>query len=142
MDKLESFRKYLERIKDRFYRPVIFSTNLGLPGMVTHHGDCNIHRIDYPHCSCGLIHDLKCIYEFADIIWPKFGDDSAVSDGMGTIYDNPTPEEVEERTAMIAKAFGQPVTLPPDMAEESQSRLAIIMDVFGEHPMSDKKEAG
>jgi|TARA_Y100000310_G_scaffold339672_1_gene433045 hypothetical protein len=78
----------IQRIKDRYYRKVIAGS------MVTHHGDCKIYAADYPHCSCGLIHDLMPLH-FSGRIFPRFGEDRAVSDGVGTIFPKPTKADLE-----------------------------------------------
>ena len=100
-------KRYLQAIKERYrYKN----------GSLVHDGDCKINRTGYPHCSCGLIHDLM-ILPHASRIFPKYGEHRGISDGVGTMYPKPTEKEIEEGWKLVEEALGPPRALPPEEAE-------------------------
>jgi hypothetical protein len=139
--------KTLNRIKDRYFRPVIAYPN----GHLTHHGNCEIHRAmdiyRYAFCSCGFLHDLDFIPESLALkLWPTFYNEIAKQDAAvpGSNYWEPLPKEkFQENVDFITKHFGPAIS-------PTEEQIAIILkkdwqlieDVFGQEFCNRLKEPG
>jgi len=75
-------------------------------GFIGHHGDCRIYSIDYPNCSCGLIHDLMVLEE-PSYVFKFFEQDSNTSEGFEDL-------ELSE----------------PDMSEAAKNKKAFLKEIL------------
>lgn len=111
-----------EKIKSRYMRS---------SGHVGHHGDCHIYRADYPHCSCGLIHDLNWI-RHPEAVYDKFVKDHVISEGGTWKEDHEFTEEEKKKSAeemkLLEGLFGKP---EPEDPHEFDADIALIKSVFG-----------
>lgn len=122
----------LERIRDRYFRSVI-----GHPsGIVTHHGDCNIHRAidpevgqDHATCTCGLLHDLQGLGNYmTEKIYPLFSQDDVRQEIGLKFYDEAWRAECRAREEPDWEALGfSREVIPHDDAKDWKE----IEEVFG-----------
>lgn len=87
-------KEALLRIKDRYFRPVIASSD----GSLCHHADCSIYRSIEVYgtaaCTCGFLHDLQIIKEtIRDKLHPRYYEESCLKNGLPK---ESTPEEQKE----------------------------------------------
>jgi hypothetical protein len=95
---------------------------------VWHHGDCAIYRADSPHCSCGLIHDLKVLPE-PQLIFAEFWRDDCISEGGDPDY-KPSAEQKAEMEAIMQSFVSEHSVISPT-EEQVQARRDAIFKVFG-----------
>lgn len=137
----EKQKARLNRIKDRYFRPVIAYPE----GHLTHHGDCSIHRaIDVygtAACTCGFLHDLRILPEsLTTKLYPKMYEELVWEDGPPA---KPTPEERAELEAMMEKAFPKSSRIGPSPEEWQELCIqdwTLIEEVFG-NLFRQRKEA-
>jgi len=139
MDRERAVRE-LEHIKKLFYRPVIARKE----GMVTHYGDCEVHRSvemhNYAPCVCGLNYLLRTLDGIAEKINPDYGLEYRKQE-VGVDFVPPTPKEYEERHKILEEVFGPFNELTPEeQAKIDEEEWSIIAEVFGDDYVEYLKE--
>lgn len=112
----------LQRIKERYFRPVIKYPK----GFLNHWGDCSTHRhlamYDYAPCDCGLLKDMVLLpYSIRSKLYPHYWGERLRQE-MGRFKRNPITTPIEE---LFPGA--KVVDIPVNDGEE----WAAIESVFG-----------
>lgn len=102
-------KSILQRLKDRYFRPVIKHPD----GHLGHHGDCNIWAYELEHCDCGFIHDLDDIH-FYDKLYGQYDEDYRKIHKL----KKPTKEEIEQAEALLYEIFGVKDQSPEDEKDQ------------------------
>jgi hypothetical protein len=126
--------KKLTEIRNRYFRSVIKRKD----GLITHHGDCDIHNAKeiygFATCTCGLLHDLQWInYRLAEKIYPNFGTELAKSEMTWEEEKNWKPIS-EEDSEKFFKDNGFVINNFIDeeaLKKEDEAQWEIIKEVFG-----------
>lgn len=133
----EKEKRKLERIKERYFRPVIAYPE----GHLTHHGDCSIHRAIEVYgtaaCTCGFLHDLKMVSESLKLkIHPQCYEEGCREDGPPQPMSD---EDKEKCRKLLEETFGPPIGPSPEEWEETCVQdWRIIEYVFGKQ-FADRK---
>lgn len=133
-------RNALERMKNRYWRPVIARQD----GVLGHFGDCDVYRSVEVYgtapCTCGFNYDLGTADIFMDgflanKINPEYRKQMAQQDGLPT--EPLTDKQIQEIEAAFAKA-GIKVNVPRTQEEIEEdaagdiSAWELIAEVFGQ----------
>ncbi len=112
----------LIKIKERYFRN----------GKVVHHADCNIYRTKYPHCTCGLIHDLLVV-DFPQLVYKNFANDHCMAEGMFETQEEYKKESTEIKkhikaaSKLVEQVFGKYEPRKP-----SKEDIEIVKEIFGD----------